>query len=71
MGMLPAPTIVNLYVAIYKRNHIIPLVGVKYLLFYKRFIDDRFAVWLHDEDPTTNASNWNDFTACINAMGLN
>jgi hypothetical protein len=71
MGMLPAPTIVNLYVAIYKRNHIIPLVGVKYLLFYKRFIDDRFAVWLHDKDSTTNASNWNNFTACINAMGLN
>ncbi len=32
MGMLPAPTIANLYVAIYERDHIIPLVGVKYLL---------------------------------------
>ena len=71
MGMLPTPTIANLYVAIYERNHIIPLVDVKYLLFYKRFIDDRFAVWLHDKDPTTNANNWNDFKACINAMGLN
>jgi hypothetical protein len=71
MGMSPAPTITNLYVAIYERDHIIPLVGVKYFLFYKRFIDDGFAVWLHDKDPTTNASNWNDFKACINAMGLN
>jgi hypothetical protein len=68
MRMLPALTIANLYVAIYKSDHI---VGVKYLLFYKRFIDDGIADWLHDEDPTTNASNWNDFKACINAMGLN
>ena len=71
MGMSPTPTIANLYVAIYECNHIIPLVDVKYLLFYKRFIDDGFAVWLHDKDPTTNANNWNDFKACINAMGLN
>jgi hypothetical protein len=71
MGMLPAPTIANLYVMIYERDPIIPLVGVKYLLFYKRFIDDGFAVWLHDEDPTTGKSNWNNFKACINAMGLN
>ncbi len=70
MGMLPPPTIANLYVTIYERNHIIPLVGVKYLMFYKRSIDDGFAVWLHDKDPTTDASNWNDFKACINAMGL-
>ncbi len=71
MGVSPTPTIANLYVPIYERNHIIPLVGVKYLMFYKRFIDDRFAVWLHNKDPTTNASTWNDFKACINAMGLN
>jgi hypothetical protein len=63
--------IANLYVSIYEHNHIIPLVGVKYLMFYKRFIDDGFAIWLHDEDPTTNARNWSDFKACINAMGLN
>jgi hypothetical protein len=71
MGMSPTPTIANLYVAIYEHDHIIPLVNVKYLLFYKRFINDRFAVWLHDEVPTTDANNWNDVKACINAMGLN
>ncbi len=71
MGMLPTPIIANLYAAIYECDHIIPLVNVKYLLFYKRFIDDGFAVWLHDKDPTTDANNWNDFKACINAMGLN
>jgi hypothetical protein len=69
MGMSPAPTIPNLYVAIYERNHIIPLIG-KYLMYYKRFIDNGFAVWLHDENPTTDEKNWHDFKALYNAMGL-
>jgi hypothetical protein len=71
MGMSPTPTIANLYDAIYKHYHIIPNVGVKYLMFHKRFIDDKFAVWLHDKDPTTDASKWINFKACINAMGFN
>ncbi len=53
MGMSPAPTITSLYVAIYEHDHIIPLIG-KYLMYYKRFIDDGFAIWLHDENPTTD-----------------
>ena len=69
MGMSPAPTIANLYVAIYEHDHIIPLIG-KYLMYYKRFIDDGFAVWLHDENPTTDEKNWHDFKALYNAMGL-
>jgi len=69
MGMSPAPTIANLYVGIYETAHILPLLG-KYLLFYKRFIDDGFAVWLHDPDPIIDAKNWNDFQAICNAMGL-
>ncbi len=69
MGMSPAPTIANLYVVIYKCNHITPLIG-KYLMFYKRFINDGFAVWLLDKDPTTNTNNWNDFKAICNTMGL-
>ncbi len=69
MGMSPASTIANPYIAIYKLNHIIPLLD-EYLMFYKRFIDNRFAIWLHDLDPTIYATNWNDFKALINAMGL-
>ena len=69
MGMSPAPTIANLFVAIYENEHIIPLVG-KYLMSYRRFIDDGFAVWLHDCDPNADAKNWNDFKAICNAMGL-
>jgi hypothetical protein len=48
---------------------IFPLLE-KYLMFYKRFIDDGFAIWLHDLDPTIDAENWNDFKALINVMGL-
>ncbi len=69
MGMLPAPTIANLYVAIYELNHIIPLLD-KYLMFYKRFIDEGFAIWLHNLDPAVDAKKWNDFKTLINAMGL-
>ena len=56
MGMSPAPTIANLYVAIFELEHIIPLLD-KFLLFYKRFIDDGFTIWLHDLDPTIDAQN--------------
>ena len=68
-GMLPAPTIANLYVAIFELEHIIPLLD-KFLLFYNRFIDNGFAIWLHDLDSTINAQSWYDFNALINTMGL-
>ena len=69
MGMSPAPTIANLYVAIFELSNILPLLD-KYLFFYKRFIDDGFAIWLHDIDPTTDAKNWLDFQSIINRSGL-
>ena len=69
MGMAPAPTIANLFIAIYENDHIIPLVG-KYLMYYKRFIDNRFAIWLHDSDSAVDTSNWNEFKAICNMMGL-
>jgi len=57
MGMWPTSTIANLYVAIFKLEHITPLLD-KFILFYKRFIDDGFAIWLHDLDPTIDARQW-------------
>ncbi len=56
MGMSSAPTIANHYVAIYEHDHIIPLIG-SYLMYYKRFINDGFAIWLHNNNPTTNTNN--------------
>ena len=69
MDMAPAPTIANLFITIYENDHIIPLIG-KYLMYYKRFIDDGFAIWLHDNDSAVDASNWNEFEAICNTMGL-
>jgi hypothetical protein len=69
MGMSPAPTIANLYVAIYEEMHVlnfIPLT-VRYL---RHFIDDGFGVWLHDPDPTVDERIWRDFQDCLNASRL-
>ena len=56
MGMSPASANANLYIAIYELNCITPLLG-KYLLCYKRFNDNGFAIWLHDLNPTMDAKN--------------
>jgi hypothetical protein len=69
VGMSPAPTISHLYVMIYECDHIIPLIG-SYLMYCKRFIDDGFAVWLHDSNPTNNTNNWDNFKYICNTMGL-
>ena len=69
MGMSPAPTIANLYVAIYELSHILPLLD-EYLFYYKRFIDDGFGIWLHDANPTIDAQNWINFQSIVNRMGL-
>ena len=66
-GHVTYPTIANLYVAIYKQLHILLLLQ-KYLPFYK--IYNRFFIWLHDEDPTTNANSWMDFKTIVNVSGL-
>ena len=56
MGMSPAPTIANLFVAIYEEEHVLPFIPlvVKYLC---RFINDGFGIWLHDPDLDINNSN--------------
>ncbi len=69
MGMSPAPTIANLYIAIYKAMHILPLFP-SFLFYLKRFIDDGLGIWLHDPDPDADAANWILFKTLINAMGL-
>ena len=69
MGISPAPTITNPYVAIYEQTHILPLLD-KYLPFYKRFIDDGFSILLHNDNPTTDANNWANFKTIVNRSGL-
>jgi hypothetical protein len=69
MGMLPTPTIANLFVAIYEAEHIVPKIG-SYLLLLRRFIDDGIGVWLHDPNPVVVKANWTKCQALVNAMGL-
>jgi hypothetical protein len=57
MGMSPAPSIANLYVAIHELKSILQHVG-SFIFFLRRFIDDGFGVWLHDADPLVDAANW-------------
>jgi hypothetical protein len=69
MGMSLAPTIVNLFVANFKAEQIVPIIGT-FIMFLRQFIDDSFGVWIHDPDPTVNEDNWRLFQTIVNAMGL-
>jgi hypothetical protein len=69
MGMSPAPTIANLYVAIYEATHILSLLN-SFLFFLKRFIDDGLGIWIRDPDPNIDAANWTLFKTLINAIGV-
>jgi len=69
MGMSPAPTIANLYVAIYEATHILPLL-TKFLFSLKRFINNGLGIRLHDPDPDVDAANWILFKTLIDAIGL-
>ena len=69
MGMVPAPSIANLFVAIYKEAHITSFPST-FLPFLKRFIDDGFGIWLQDPDPDQDKKHWDAFQSLINRMGL-
>ncbi len=69
MRMSPAPTIANLFVAIYKAKKIIPLIGT-YLLLLRWFINNNIDIWIHNPDPTIDATNWQTIQVIANAMGL-
>ena len=69
MGMAPAPTIANLFVAIHEASDILHYIGTL-LHFLKRFIDDGLGIWLHDPDPDTDRENWARFKSSINSGGL-
>jgi hypothetical protein len=69
MGMSPAPTIANLYVAIYEELHVLKFLPSP-VLYLRRFIDDGLGIWLHDPDPIIDERNWREFQDCLNASGL-
>ena len=69
MGMSPAPTIANLYMAIYEELHVLKFLPSP-VLYLRRFIDDGCGIWLHDPDPETDEKNWNEFQDCLKGSGL-
>lgn len=69
MGMAPAPSIANLFVAIYENAHVTTF-PTSSLHFIRRFIDDGFGIWLRDSDPQKDNTNWESFKQIINSMGL-
>jgi len=69
MGMAPAPSIANLFVAIYEDTHIVTLPTTM-IKFLRRFIDDGFGIWLRDSDTLQDNKNWETFQSLINNMGL-
>ena len=69
MGMSPAPSIANLYVALHEEKNLLPFNN-SCILFLRRFIDDGLAVWLHDPDPAIDSHNWNSFCTAVRGGGL-
>lgn len=66
MGISPAPSIASIFYAIYEN---IMLPKWKHCLhFVRRFIDDGFGIWIHDDDPSIDEANWTQFQAELNAF---
>ena len=60
MGMSPATTISNLYMAISDTEHVLSY-NPSVVLYHCCFIDDGLGVWLHNPDPTVDERNWKEF----------
>jgi hypothetical protein len=69
MGMSPAPTIANLFVAIYEKTHVLQYVP-HVVLYLRCFIDNGIGIWLHNPNPTIDKTNWLSFQTCLNNSGL-
>ncbi len=69
MGMSPALTIANLFVAMYEKTHVLQYVP-HVVLYLRCFINDGIGIWLHDPDPTIDKNNWLIFQTCLNNSGL-
>ena len=64
MGTHPAPPYTTIYYGLHETNFH-PIIK-KHIIFYKRFIDDIFGIWLPHPNPQTNARLWEEFTDSMN-----
>ena len=65
MGTPPAPPFANTYYGIHEDSFFDDFRP--FLLFYKRFIDDIFGIWLCHPDPVIDAQQWQTFQQRVNA----
>jgi hypothetical protein len=68
MGTPPAPMYATLYFAIKELSASFQSFE-KYLLFYKRYLDDIFGIWICDDDPVQDAAAWYNFQQEMNDFG--
>ena len=59
-GTSPATSIANIFLDIFEKENIIHQVA-SFTPFLKRYIDDGFGVWRHDQDLAKDTVAWNAF----------
>ena len=66
MGTRPAPPWATIFFAIHEEAVLDRFKDN--LAFYKRYIDDIFAIWLPDSDPIRNADTWLEFKEFVDSF---
>mmetsp|Transcript_1627 Transcript_1627/g.3754 ORF Transcript_1627/g.3754 Transcript_1627/m.3754 type:complete len:636 (-) Transcript_1627:2757-4664(-) len=67
MGTPPAPDYATLYFGIHELSILRDFQQV--LPFYRRYIDDGFGIWVHDNDPDRDQRLWDIFQDKMNSFG--
>jgi len=65
MGTPPAPQIATIYYAT-EEAVFLPLFQSR-LLYYCRYLDDTFGIWIHHPDPAVDAQQWQAFQDAMNS----
>ena len=66
MGTPPAPPYATIYYGIHEKN-LLPKHN-KHVIFYKRFINDIFGIWIPHPNPQLNAHLWEEFKDSMNKI---
>ena len=67
MGTPPAPTYVTLYFYIHER---IVIPSYPQIIYYCRFIDDGYGIWIENDDQDIDNTNWTRLKNDFNCYGI-